>query len=366
MLYYLHHLSDWFGPLNLFQYITFRAVMAAVTAMLLSLMLGPRIIRMLVALEYAQPARGEDDLRELAARHRMKLGTPTMGGLLIILALEISCLLWAPLHNLFVQITLLCVVYLGAVGFLDDYRKVTKQDPKGLSAKTKLAAQAILAVFIGWILLANPDTAQLYRQFMLPFLKTPVIQDMGWFSVLFMVLVIVGSSNAVNLTDGLDGLAVGCTVSVAMAFVILTYVTGHYLIADYLRIPFVKGAGELAVFCAALVGAGLGFLWYNSHPAEVIMGDTGSLALGGAIGIVAILVRQELALVIIGGVFVMEAVSVILQVASFKLRGKRIFLMSPIHHHFEQKGWSESKVVVRFWILSIIFALVGLSTLKMR
>jgi phospho-N-acetylmuramoyl-pentapeptide-transferase len=317
-------------------------------------------------LKYGQPVRDETDLLDLASRHKLKTGTPTMGGLLIILALEISCLLWAPITNMFVQLTLLCVVYLGALGFLDDYRKVTKQDTKGLSAKTKMVAQVILACFIGWILLMNPETKEVYRNIMVPFVKTPVLQDAGFVSVIFMTLVIMGSSNAVNLTDGLDGLAIGCTVSVALALVVLTYVAGNIKISDYLQVPYVAGVGELAIFCAALVGAGLGFLWYNSHPAEVFMGDTGSLALGGAIGIVAVLVRQELALVIIGGVFVMEAVSVILQVASFKLSGKRIFLMAPIHHHFERKGWSETKVVVRFWILSIVFALIGLSTLKVR
>src|ERR1051326_4166534 len=238
MFYYLHYLSDWFGPLNVFRYITFRAVMAAVTAMLVSLLFGPVVIRWLTALKYGQPIRGEDDLRELAERHGKKLGTPTMGGLLIILSLEIACILWAPLDNMFVQLTLLCVVYLGAIGFLDDYRKVTKQDTKGLSAKTKLTAQALLAVFIAWMLLMNPDTQHVYRALMVPFFKTPVIQDMGLFSILFMTIVIAGSSNAVNLTDGLDGLAIGCTICVALAFVVIAYVTGNYVIAEYLRIPF--------------------------------------------------------------------------------------------------------------------------------
>lgn len=366
MLYYLHYLSDWFGPLNVFRYITFRAVMAAVTAMFLSLWLGPRMIRWLTVLKYGQPVRGSDDLGNLAAVHQKKTGTPTMGGLLIILALEVACLLWAPPTNAFVQLTLLCVVYLGAVGFIDDYRKVSKQNVKGLSGRAKLIAQASLAVIVGLYLLGNANTARYYEDFFLPFLKAPVWQDIGLWSVLLMMIVIMGSSNAVNLTDGLDGLAIGCTITVALAFAVLTYVTGNIKIASYLQIPYVPGVGELAVFCAALVGAGLGFLWYNSHPAEVFMGDTGSLALGGAIGIVAILVRQELALILIGGVFVMEAVSVILQVGSFKLTGKRIFLITPIHHHFERKGWSETKVVVRFWILSIIFALLGLSTLKVR
>jgi phospho-N-acetylmuramoyl-pentapeptide-transferase len=363
MFYYLHYLSDWFGPLNVFRYITFRAVMAAVTAMVLSLVFGPRVIRWLTSLKYGQPIRGEDDLRELAARHGEKRGTPTMGGLLIILALEISCLLWAIWTNVYIQMTLLCVVYLGALGFLDDYQKVTKKDTKGLSARTKLLAQAALAVIIGLFLVQDP----LFREFRVPFVKTPIIADMGMVAaVLFMIAVIAGSSNAVNLTDGLDGLAIGCTICVALALAVMTYAAGNINIAGYLQIPYVPGAGELTVFCAALVGAGLGFLWYNAHPADVFMGDTGSLALGGAIGIVAILARQELALILIGGVFVMEAGSVLLQVGSFKLRGKRIFLMSPIHHHFERKGWSETKVVVRFWILSIIFALIGLSTLKVR
>src|ERR1051325_4783884 len=284
MFYYLHHLSDWWGPLNVFRYITFRAVMAAVTAMLLSLLMGPWVIRQLTALNYGQPIRGQTDLLELAARHGTKLGTPTMGGLLIILALEFSCLLWAVWTNVYIQMTLLCVVYLGAVGFLDDYFKVTQKETRGLSSKAKLVAQAGLAAIIGVFLIPDP----IFRQLMVPFVKTPLIRDMGIFSIVFMVLVIAGSSNAVNLTDGLDGLAIGCTISVALAFVVMTYIAGNIKIAGYLSVPYVAGVGELAVFCAALVGAGLGFLWYNSHPAEVFMGDTGSLALGGAIGIVAI------------------------------------------------------------------------------
>jgi len=362
MFYYLHWLSDWWGPLNLFRYITFRAVMAAVTAMLVSLLLGPRVIRWLTSLKYGQPVRGADDLRELAAKHGEKRGTPTMGGLLIILALEIACLLWADVVNPLIIVTLTCVVILGAIGFLDDYEKVSKRNPRGLSARTKLLAEAILAIVLGTFLIQDA----VYRQFFVPFLKTPLIADMGLFAILFMIFVIAGSSNAVNLTDGLDGLAIGCTISAALALAVMAYAAGNVKIAGYLQIPYIPGVGEVTVFCAALVGAGLGFLWYNAPPADVFMGDTGSLALGGAIGIVAILVRQELALIIIGGVFVMEAASVILQVGSFKLRGKRIFLMSPIHHHFELKGWSETKVVVRFWILSIIFALIGLSTLKVR
>jgi phospho-N-acetylmuramoyl-pentapeptide-transferase len=290
-----------------------------------------------------------------------------MGGVLIIGAVTVSTLLWAVPGNVFVLLTLATLVVMGAIGFEDDYRKLRRRSARGLSARSKLALQAAWAAAAAVILLALPATREYVRQLMVPFVKDPVVRDLGIVAtILFVSLVVVGASNAVNLTDGLDGLAIGCTASAALSYFVMAYVAGHARFAEYLRVPHVDGTAELAVFCACLLGGSLGFLWFNCHPAQVFMGDTGSLALGGAIAMVAVLIRQELTLVIVGGVFVMEALSVILQVASFRLRGKRVFAMAPIHHHFELRKWSETQVTIRFWILSILCALLGVATLKIR
>jgi phospho-N-acetylmuramoyl-pentapeptide-transferase len=337
MIYYLHHLSEQFIGFHVFLYVTFRAIAAAVTAFLVTLIFGNFIIRKLTALKLGQPIRGAAEVHRLAELHGVKQGTPTMGGVLVIGAVFVSSLIWARPDNRFVWLALFSMIYLGALGFVDDYLKVTKK-------KSEVQARSLYV----------------------PFVKAPVIADMGWFTFLFFALVIVGSSNAVNLTDGLDGLAIGCTITVAFAYTLLSYAAGNFRIAEYLQVPFYSFAGELTVVCSALVGAGLGFLWFNCHPAKVFMGDTGSLAIGGMLGVVAICSKQELLLTVVGGVFVIEAVSVILQVISFKMTGRRIFVMSPLHHHFELTGWKENIVIVRFWILSIIFALLGLATLKLR
>ncbi|HVU38930.1 MAG TPA: phospho-N-acetylmuramoyl-pentapeptide-transferase, partial [Opitutales bacterium] len=311
--------------------------------------------------------RDELDLGPIAQRNLAKAGTPTMGGLLIYAVVAVSVLLWAR-PNIYVAVCLLVFTGLGVIGFLDDYLKVTKKNSKGLSSQWKLAGQALLtAVAIG-LLFGNIDTSQPMGALWAPFMKAPLIAEMPlWFAAPFFFLVMAGSSNAINLTDGVDGLAIGCTISVALVYAIFAYCAGNVRIADYLNIAYVPGVGELAVVCTALVGGGLAFLWYNAHPASVFMGDTGSLALGGIVGSVAFITQQPFTLIIVGGIFVMEAGSVLLQVASFKLRGgKRIFLKSPIHHHFEMLGWPESQLVIRFWILSVLFALAGLATLKLR
>jgi phospho-N-acetylmuramoyl-pentapeptide-transferase len=366
MMYFLHHLSDRFIGFNVFLYVTFRAIAAAVTAFLLTLVFGNFIIRILIALKLGQPIRGAAEVHRLAELHGGKQGTPTMGGVLVIGSVFVSSLLWARLDNRFVWLVLFCMVYLGALGFADDYLKVTKKKSDGISGRIKLVFQVALALIVTTVFLSSPLLEVQARSLYVPFVKAPVITNMGWFTFIFFLLVIVGSSNAVNLTDGLDGLAIGCTITVAFAYALLTYAAGNFRIAEYLQVPFYPFAGELTVVCSALIGAGLGFLWFNCFPAKVFMGDTGSLSIGGMIGVVAICCKQELLLVVVGGVFVIEAVSVILQVMSFKLTGKRIFVMSPLHHHFELTGWKENTVIVRFWILSIIFALLGLATLKLR
>ncbi len=366
MLYYLHRLSDQFGGFNVFLYVTFRAVAAAVTAFVVSLIFGNWVIQKLTALKLGQPIRLASEVHRLAELHGGKAGTPTMGGVLVIGAVFLSSALWARPDNRFVWLALFSMVYLGALGFADDYLKVTKKKSAGVSGRYKLLFQIILAGIVTSVFLTSPLLEVQARSLYLPFIKAPVIDNMSWFTLLFFALVIVGSSNAVNLTDGLDGLAIGCTVTVAFDYALLTYVAGNFRIAEYLQVPFYPFTGELTVVCAALIGAGLGFLWFNCHPAKVFMGDTGSLAIGGMIGVVAICCKQELLLVVVGGVFVIEAVSVILQVISFKATGRRIFAMSPIHHHFELMGWRENTVIVRFWILSGIFALLGLATLKLR
>ncbi len=378
MLYYLHLLVDWFSPLRIFQYITFRAFAAAGMAFVISLMLGPPMIRMLRRMKLGQQVR-KDDVLPLYKFHGVKSGTPTMGGMLIIMVVTVSTAMWAVPTNGFILIALATFCYMGAIGFVDDYLKISRQNPRGLGARYKLIFQGLWTVLIVVVLLNWSETAEVSRQLMVPFVKEPVLRDLGVLGVLvFAFLVLVGATNAVNLTDGLDGLAIGCSSSVAAAYLAMSYVAGHFVFAEYLQVPFVAGSGELAVFCGALLGASLGFLWFNCYPAKVFMGDTGSLAVGGAVAIVAILINQELALIIVGGVFVIEAVSVLLQVASFKFTGKRIFKCAPIHHHFElleqeraeKEGRPvtlvETTIVIRLTILSIIFALVGLATLKIR
>jgi len=366
MMFYLHQFSSQFGPLNVFSYITFRAIAAAVTAFVISLIFGNWVIAKLTALKVGQPIRLAAEVHRLAELHGGKQGTPTMGGVLVIGAVFVSSLSWARPDNRFVWLALFTMLVLGALGFTDDYLKVTKKKSAGISGRYKVLIQIVLALIVTTVFLTNPALEVQARSLYVPFVKTPVITNMGWYTFLFFALVIVGSSNAVNLTDGLDGLAIGCTVTVAWAYALLAYAAGNFRIAEYLQVPFYPFAGELTVICAALIGAGLGFLWFNCHPAKVFMGDTGSLAIGGIVGVVAICCKQELLLVVVGGVFVIEAVSVILQVISFKTTGKRIFAMSPIHHHFELVGWKENTVIVRFWILSGIFALLGLATLKLR
>ncbi|MBU0677253.1 MAG: phospho-N-acetylmuramoyl-pentapeptide-transferase [Verrucomicrobia bacterium] len=379
MLYYLHLLTEQLSPLRVFRYITFRSFCAAGTAFFIGLFLGPWVIRTARRLKVGQQVRKEE-AEHLHEFHAKKQGTPTMGGVLIILSVTISTLLWAKPTNLFVILTLATMCYMGAVGFWDDYLKIRRKQSKGLKARQKLALQIVWAALVFTFLALWPTTRELVRQLMLPFFKEPVIADMGlFFAFVFMFLVIVGSSNAVNLTDGLDGLAIGCSNSVAVAYLVMAYVSGHAVFAEYLAVPNIPGAGELAIFCGALLGGGLAFLWYNCHPAKIFMGDTGSLAIGGAIAMVAILIKQELTLIIVGGVFVMEALSVVLQVAYFKLTGgKRIFKCSPLHHHFEllekesaeREGRDlevvETMITTRFWILSIIFAIIGVATLKIR
>ena len=366
MMYYLHRLSDQFIGFNVFFYVTFRAVAGAVTAFLVTLIFGNFIIRRLIALKLGQPIRAAAEVHRLAELHGGKQGTPTMGGVLVIGAVFVSSLIWARLDNRFVWLVLFSMIYLGALGFADDYLKITKKKSDGISGRLKLIFQIALAGIITGVFLSSPLLEVQARSLYVPFFKAPVIANMSWFTIVFFALVIVGSSNAVNLTDGLDGLAIGCTITVAFGYALLSYAAGNFRIAEYLQVPFYPFAGELTIVCSALIGAGLGFLWFNCHPAKVFMGDTGSLAIGGMIGVVAICCKQELLLIVVGGMFVIEAVSVILQVISFKLTGRRIFVMSPLHHHFELTGWKENTVIVRFWILSIIFVLLGLATLKLR
>ncbi|MDD5044703.1 MAG: phospho-N-acetylmuramoyl-pentapeptide-transferase [Candidatus Omnitrophica bacterium] len=363
MLYYLlFPFHDILPVFNVIRYITFRAGMAALTAFLLSLLIGPRLIHKLKKMHIGQEVRKEEDSAQLYDLHRKKQGTPTMGGLLILLSIVSANLLWADILNKYLIIACLGTVWLGAVGFYDDYLKIIKKQSKGLSAKNKLAWQMFLGLVLGIIFMLDPN---LSTKLDIPFLKDVAI-NLGYFYILFVILIIAGSSNAVNLTDGLDGLAIGIVIMVAIAYSVLGYVTGNALFSKYLLVPFIPGTAELTVFCASIVGAGLGFLWFNCYPATVFMGDTGSLALGGALGLVAIMIKKELLLVIVGGVLVLEAFSVILQVGSFKLRKKRIFQIAPLHHHFQFLGWSETKVIVRFWIVAALFALFTLVTLKLR
>ena len=370
MIYYLlYSLQDYFSPLNVVRYITFRTAYASLTALLISLLLGPWVIRKLRDFQIGQVIRAEGP-----ATHQAKAGTPTMGGLLIIISIVLPTLLWADLTNLYIWIALSSLVVYGAIGFIDDFLKVSRRQSLGLKARHKLLLQMAVALAIA-LTLVLLHSRQLYStQLSVPFFKqfTPeldlVLLGASTFLplILFTVLVLVGSSNAVNITDGLDGLATGLVIVAASALTVLTYVTGHAEFATYLDLIKNTYASELTIFCGAMVGATLGFLWHNTHPAQVFMGDVGSVSLGGAIGTVAVLIKQELLLFSIGGIFVLEILSVILQVGFFKLFGRRPFLMAPIHHHFELKGWTESQIVVRFWILGLIFALFSLTTLKLR
>lgn len=377
MLYYLLYevLRRYFSPLNVFRYITVRTVYASLTAMFLALVFGPWLIRKLRELQIGQFIREEGP-----QEHKKKAGTPTMGGVLIVLSTAVPVLLWADLTNVFVLVALFALLAFAAIGFIDDYAKVSKQRNLGLTAKRKFSLQILISLIVGASLLVLATYSAYSTQLVLPFFKRmhpdlvihSLINSKHFWPfafipfLVFVAVVIAGASNAVNLTDGLDGLAIGCTVIAAGALTVLTYVSSNYRWASYLEIQYIPRVGELTVFCGALVGASLGFLWYNAHPAEVFMGDVGSLSLGGTLGVIAVIIKQEVLLFFVGGVFVIEALSVILQVGSFKLRGKRIFRMAPVHHHFELLGWSESKVIVRFWIAALVFALFALTTLKLR
>lgn len=361
MLYHLlYPLHTFIGPFNVFQYVTFRAAMAILTAMLISFLLGPLLIKILKKKQICQSIREEGP-----SSHQPKAGTPTMGGVLLIISIITPTLLWADLSNPFIWVIVVSMLVFGAIGFLDDFLKIKRKKNLGLSICTKLAMQIGAGLLFGIVLIVLSHYGVYSTQLSVPFFKT-FTPDLGWFYVLFTIIVIIGSANAVNFTDGLDGLAIGCVLIAAATFAILTYAVGHAIIADYLGIINIKGTAELTIFCGSLVGSSMGFLWYNSHPAEVFMGDVGSMALGGSLGTLAVLIKQEIILILVGGLFVIEAISVILQVASFRMTGKRIFKMAPIHHHYEQRGWHESKIVIRFWIIAIIFSLLSLATLKLR
>jgi phospho-N-acetylmuramoyl-pentapeptide-transferase len=383
MVYYLaQYVLEWshgtpleseLSFLRLFRYITFRSAGAAVTALILSWLFGPKVIAWLRRVKFGQHYADEAESAGGLTTRLMKKGTPTMGGLLIVPVMDLTALIWAQWNTL-MQLTLLSVLVLAGLGFYDDYAKIAEQSSKGAASYVKLAVQISLAAFIAVYLWWLPSTTTLISEVMVPFVKYPVATGTVGVTVglSLTILTIVGSSNAVNLTDGLDGLAIGCTLIVSFVFLVFTYVASHFQIAEYLQVPHVSGAGELTVFCSAMIGAGLGFLWFNCHPAQVFMGDTGSLALGGALGIVAVLIHQPLVLVIAGGVFVAEAFSVLIQKGWFKFTrrchgtGRRIFLMAPLHHHFEKKGWHESQVVTRFYILCILCGVIALTTLKIR
>jgi phospho-N-acetylmuramoyl-pentapeptide-transferase len=361
MLYYLFlYLTKYLSGLNLFRYITSRAAAAALTALVISLVFGPLFLRMLQRHQLKEKIREEGP-----ATHKSKEGTPTMGGIMILFATLVPTLLWADLANRFVQLILLVTVWMGTIGFMDDYLKARKHHPNGLIGRKKMVGQISCGLLFGVLLYLFPPSGEYTTYTGIPFLKNYVLQ-LGILYIPFIIMVITGASNAVNLTDGLDGLAIGLSAFCFAAFAGLTYISGRADFSSYLTIEYLPGSGELAVYCAAVIGASMGFLWFNAPPAQVFMGDTGALALGGALGAIAILIKKELLLVIVGFVFVAEALSVILQVVSFRLSKKRIFKMAPLHHHFELMGWKESKVVVRFWIIGAICALLTLSTLKIR
>jgi len=345
---------------NVFSYITLRSMLAVITALIISFLIGPMMIRKLTAYKIGQSVRDDGP-----QTHLIKAGTPTMGGALILMSIVLTTLLWADLSNRYVWVVLLTTMSFGVIGWIDDYRKVVYRNPKGLSARSKFFWQSVIAVSVASYLALTAEMS-VQTDMIVPFFKEIAIPLGGIGFVILAYFVIVGTSNAVNLTDGLDGLAIMPTVMISSALAVFAYVTGHVIFAKYLGIPYIPNTGELSVFCGALAGAGLAFLWFNAYPAEVFMGDVGALALGAALGVVTVIVRQEIVLVIMGGVFVIEALSVMLQVASFKLLVKRIFRMAPLHHHFELKGWKENQVVVRFWIITLILVLVGLSTLKLR
>ncbi len=360
MLYILlYNLHNWFSPFNVFRYITFRTSLAVLSAMLFTVILGPGIINRLKRLSMTQQIRDDGP-----KTHMGKTGTPTMGGLLIILCILLSVFMWGDLKNTYVWVMIISLVGFGGIGFLDDYLKIARKNHKGLRAYQKFGMQLALAFLIGVFLYMNPKDP-FTDVLNVPFFKRWLF-DLGWFYIPFSVIVIVGSSNAVNLTDGIDGLAIGLVAVAVLANGVLVYISGHKGLAQYLQVLYLPGTGELTVFCGAMLGAALGFLWYNSYPADIFMGDVGSLGLGGTLGTLAVITKHELVLAIVGGIFVIETISVMLQVASFKLTGKRVFKMAPIHHHFELKGWPEPKVIVRFWIVGIMLALLSLATLKVR
>ncbi|NKZ43901.1 MULTISPECIES: phospho-N-acetylmuramoyl-pentapeptide-transferase [Shewanella] len=359
LVYLAEYLTQFYTGFNVFSYLTFRAILGLLTALSFALWWGPKLIERLQLLQIGQVVRNDGP-----ESHFSKRGTPTMGGLLVLAGIFISVLLWGDLGNRYVWVMLFVLGSFGLIGFLDDYRKVVRKDPKGLVARWKYILQSLAAIAVAFYLYATASLPG-ETQLVVPFFKD-VMPQLGLFFVVLVYFTIVGSSNAVNLTDGLDGLAIMPTVMVAAAFALIAYLSGHAQFAGYLHIPHLPGAGELVIVCTAIVGAGLGFLWFNTYPAQVFMGDVGSLSLGAALGTMAVLVRQEILLVIMGGVFVMETVSVILQVGSYKLRGQRIFRMAPIHHHYELKGWPEPRVIVRFWIISLFLVLLGLATLKLR
>jgi phospho-N-acetylmuramoyl-pentapeptide-transferase len=377
LLYWLLYskLAHYFPPFRLFRYLTFRTAFASLTAMFTGLIIGPLVINRLREFQIGQYIREEGP-----KAHQKKAGTPTMGGVLIVISIVVPTLLWADLSNLYIWMAVLSTLAFAAIGFADDYTKVIHKRNLGLTARAKLGLQVVVSVLIAVALIAMQNRGLYSTRLVVPFFKqfhpdlvvdrlvhNPDLWPFGFILFIgFVVLILVGSTNAVNLTDGLDGLAIGCTLIAAGALTVLTYVSGHATFSTYLELPRMPQVGEVTIFCGAMVGASIGFLWYNAHPAEVFMGDVGSLALGGAIGTVAVIIKQELLLPFIGGVFVIEALSVILQVGSYKLRKKRIFKMAPIHHHFELMGWSESKIIVRFWIASLVFALFALTTLKLR
>jgi phospho-N-acetylmuramoyl-pentapeptide-transferase len=377
LLYWLlyQRLFQHFPPFRIFRYVTFRTAFASLTALFMGMIIGPAIIRQLRDFQIGQYIREEGP-----KGHQKKAGTPTMGGVLITIAIIVPTLLWADLSNTYIWLAIFSTIAFGAIGFADDYIKVVRKRNLGLTSRAKLLLQFVAAGFVAIALVTLTATRQYSTHLMVPFFKQfrpdLVIESfrhyphVWWLAfipfVLFVMLVLVGSSNAVNLTDGLDGLAIGCTVIAAGALTILTYLSGHVVFSEYLELQKMPQVAEVTVFCGAMVGASIGFLWYNAHPAEIFMGDVGSLALGGAIGTVAVIIKQELLLPFIGGIFVLEALSVIIQVASYKLRKKRVFKMAPLHHHFELAGWSESKIIIRFWILALIFALFALTTLKLR
>jgi len=359
MLYHLlYPLHTTFSVFNVFRYITFRTIYASLTAFLICFLLGPWMIRKLAEMQVGQYIRDDGP-----KTHLDKAGTPTMGGTLIIVSVVVSILLWSDLTNFYVWITLFVVIGYGLVGFIDDYLMQVKKQSKGLGVRGKLALQGIIALIAGFLVYISPDFS---TQITIPFFKN-VSPDFGWGYIIFAAFVIIGASNAVNLTDGLDGLAIGPVIIAATAYMIFAYVAGHVKIANYLQINYVPGSGELVIFCGAIAGSGMGFLWFNAYPAQIFMGDVGSLSLGAFLGTVAVITKQEILLVLVGGLFVIEALSVIFQVSFFKMTsGKRIFRMAPLHHHFELKGWPEPKVIVRFWIIAIALALLAMSTLKLR